>query len=169
MFVAEAGGTGTTRNARFGNGNVQLIVNANGSTAYFQNTNPTQGSTSTNTLFDGTWNGSAQTATHVAIKPTISQSSTSGYTALLINPTESSTGSGTKRLISGQVGGVDKFIVDNAGNTTTANLVVTSTKTLTLGNAATTGLAAGVLAALTNATIVISDSTGQAYRIPCII
>lgn len=40
---------------------------------------------------------------------------------------------------------------------------------LILGNAATTGLTAGVLAALTNATIVIKDSTGQTYRIPCII
>lgn len=38
-----------------------------------------------------------------------------------------------------------------------------------LGNAATTGLTAGVLAALTNATIVIKDSGGQSYRIPCII
>lgn len=34
---------------------------------------------------------------------------------------------------------------------------------------ATTGLTAGVLAALTNATIVIYDATGQAYRVPCII
>lgn len=34
---------------------------------------------------------------------------------------------------------------------------------------ATTGLAAGVLAALTNATIVVYDGTGQAYRVPCII
>ncbi len=38
-----------------------------------------------------------------------------------------------------------------------------------LSNAAATGLAAGVLAATTNATIVLYDSTGQAYRIPCII
>lgn len=34
---------------------------------------------------------------------------------------------------------------------------------------ATTGLAAGVLAALTNATVVFYDATGQAYRFPCII
>lgn len=34
---------------------------------------------------------------------------------------------------------------------------------------ATTGLTAGVLAATTNATIVIEDASGQAYRIPCII
>lgn len=38
-----------------------------------------------------------------------------------------------------------------------------------LSNAAATGLAAGVLAATTNATIVLYDSTGQAYRVPCII
>ncbi len=40
---------------------------------------------------------------------------------------------------------------------------------LWLDNAAATGLAAGVLAATTNATIVIYDSAGQAYRVPCII
>lgn len=38
-----------------------------------------------------------------------------------------------------------------------------------LGNNASTGLVAGVLSALTNASIVISDATGQAYRVPCII
>lgn len=51
----------------------------------------------------------------------------------------------------------------------TAGVIVASGKTLTLGNAATTGLTAGVLAAITNASIVITDSTGQAYRIPCIV
>lgn len=38
-----------------------------------------------------------------------------------------------------------------------------------IGNAAVTGLVAGTLAATTNASIVLYDSTGQAYRIPCII
>lgn len=51
----------------------------------------------------------------------------------------------------------------------TAGATIASGKALKLGNAATTGLTAGVLAALTNATIVLTDSTGQAYRIPCII
>lgn len=55
------------------------------------------------------------------------------------------------------------------GGLTAGNLTVGAAKVLQLGNAATTGLTAGVLAALTNATIVISDSTGQAYRVPCII
>lgn len=40
---------------------------------------------------------------------------------------------------------------------------------LTTDTAATTGLTAGVLAATTNATIVLYDSGGQAYRVPCII
>jgi hypothetical protein len=40
---------------------------------------------------------------------------------------------------------------------------------LTTDTAATTGLGAGVLAALTNASITLYDSTGQAYRVPCII
>lgn len=34
---------------------------------------------------------------------------------------------------------------------------------------ATTGLTAGVLATLTNASIVLYDATGQAYRVPCVI
>lgn len=49
------------------------------------------------------------------------------------------------------------------------NISVASGKGFRVGNAAVTGLTAGVLAATTNATIVISDSAGQAYRIPCII
>lgn len=39
---------------------------------------------------------------------------------------------------------------------------------LTTDVAATTGLIAGALAALTNASIVIYDSTGTAYRVPCV-
>lgn len=54
-------------------------------------------------------------------------------------------------------------------STSGAGITVGSGQSLTLGNAAVTGLSAGVLAALTNATIVITDSAGQAYRIPCII
>lgn len=40
---------------------------------------------------------------------------------------------------------------------------------LTTATAATTGLVAGALSALTTASIVIYDSTGQAYRVPCLI
>lgn len=50
-----------------------------------------------------------------------------------------------------------------------SGVVVASGVALQLGNAAVTGLGAGVLAALTNASIVITDGGGQAYRIPCLI
>lgn len=40
---------------------------------------------------------------------------------------------------------------------------------LTTDTNATTGLTGGVLAATTNASIVIFDGAGQAYRVPCII
>ena len=53
--------------------------------------------------------------------------------------------------------------------TVNGGLTIASTKTLKLGNAAVTGLTPGVLAATTNATITITDSAGQVYRIPCII
>jgi len=71
--------------------------------------------------FTGTFGGTSTAQVHVAITPTISQSSTAGYTALLINPTESTTGSGTKLLMDLQVGGTSKFYVDNSGTARSAN------------------------------------------------
>jgi len=53
--------------------------------------------------------------------------------------------------------------------TVNGGVTIASTKALKLGNAAVTGLTPGVLAATTNATLTITDSTGQVYRIPCII
>ncbi len=54
-----------------------------------------------------------------------------------------------------------RLTIDSAGVKCSAPLWVS--------NAAVTGLAGGVLAATTNASIVVYDSSGQAYRIPCII
>jgi len=56
------------------------------------------------------------------------------------------------------------------GTTTcTGGVIIGSGQALKLGNAATTGLTAGVLSALTNASITITDSAGTVYRIPCIV
>jgi hypothetical protein len=65
-------------------------------------------------------------------------------------------------------------VIFRTSNTTRATisstaLTIASGHALKLGNAATTGLTAGTIAATTNATITITDSTGQVYRIPCII
>jgi hypothetical protein len=53
--------------------------------------------------------------------------------------------------------------------TVNGGVTIASTKTLKLGNTATTGLTPGVLAATTNASITITDLAGTVYRIPCIV
>lgn len=49
------------------------------------------------------------------VRGTIAQSSTAGYTGILLDVTESTTGSGNKRLLDLQVGSVSKFSIDNTG------------------------------------------------------
>lgn len=80
------------------------------------------------------------------------------------NQGDSTTGVGA------QASGNMSFIVGAAeiARIVAGGLTVISGKALTLGNAAVTGLTPGALAALTTATITISDSTGTVYRIPCI-
>lgn len=59
--------------------------------------------------------------------------------------------------------GVEQVII------TSGLVAVRSGGVFQLGNSATTGLTAGVLAALTNASVTIKDAAGQTYRVPCII
>jgi hypothetical protein len=47
---------------------------------------------------------------------TVNQSATAAYTALLVNPTETTTGSGTKRLLDLQVNSTSLLSVDNLGD-----------------------------------------------------
>lgn len=61
--------------------------------------------------------GSSGMSRLMSLNPTINQSGTAGYTVLKINPTETATGSGTKRLLDAQVGGVSKFVIQSDGNT----------------------------------------------------
>lgn len=123
----ELGGTGTARA-------LQLIAVGSGSNSTLTLTRAslptmayTWGSTATTTgsyvTFSGTNTASSGSINAFAITPTINQSSTAGYTALLINPTETTTGSGTKALISIQVGSAEKFGVLNTGITTITNSV----------------------------------------------
>ncbi len=66
--------------------------------------------------FGGTLTGTSGTVVAHQFNPTINQSSTAGYTALLVNSTHSAIGSGTKRLLDLQVGGSSMFWVDHNGN-----------------------------------------------------
>lgn len=87
-----------------------------------------------------TWQTASGTNTTTSIAPAINQSGTAGYTALHINPTESTTGSGAKLLIHAQVGGSDRFSINNAGSITladAANVTVGSTTGTRIGTATT--------------------------------
>lgn len=83
-------------------------------------------------------------------------------------------GTGFTRLTFGGDGGATAPSIKRSTTSLQARLSDDSAFTniqgkLTTDTAASTGLTAGVLSATTNATIVLYDSTGQAYRVPCII
>jgi hypothetical protein len=119
----------------------------------------------------GTHGNSSGINNHVGIIPTINQSGTAGYTALLINPTETATGSGTKRLIDAQVGGVSRFSVDNTGLALANNHASAKTSTVTSAGTTTLTIASAQVQEFTgtNAHTVRLPSTGviagQTYTI----
>lgn len=135
---ADAGGTGVSRSLVLGASSFDQITLSPGNTKITVN----GGSGSTGSiamLVTGSKSASSGIQTVLSVSPTITQTSTAGYTALLINPTETSTGSGVKNLIDAQVDGVSKFRVDNTGaisvaavSTTSGSLVsIDGTQTLT--------------------------------------
>lgn len=65
-----------------------------------------------------TLSGSSSVEYGVRLTPTINQSSTAGYTALFMNVNETATGSGLKKLLDLQVGGISKFSIDANGTVT---------------------------------------------------
>lgn len=143
------GGTGTSsRTARFG---VSTVADNTGLNRYIQiqQTTPFVSYLWSGTTLSGqavnigggsnSFTGSSGTQIALGIDPVINQSSTASYTALLVNPTETTTGSGTKLLADFQVGGVSKVKIDNTGVITAAagtasGSVVTVDGTQTLTN-----------------------------------
>ena len=69
----------------------------------------------------------------VSISPTINQSGTAGYTAHLINVTQTSTGSGAKLLSDWQVGGVSQAKIQSDGVFFPKQAVTASAPTYVLG------------------------------------
>lgn len=117
------GGSGNIRPiniSAFDSTTAGLRLNASSTSGVVQSTLTTGSAGSITSLINGTLSSSSGIQYPQVITPTINQSSTGGYTALLINPTETATGSGTKLLIDAQVGGSSKFKVDNTGRTTIA-------------------------------------------------
>lgn len=113
---SDVGGTGTVRPIRIISGNATFGINESTQSLVFTRTTPS----TVLTLFDLTTAGTGLSGTSssqygMRINPTINQSSTAGYTMLLINPTESATGSGAKLLADFQVGGTSKVSIKNDG------------------------------------------------------
>lgn len=122
---SEIGGTGTTRVIRLG-----LFSN----TGLYLNTSVTLTQGLVQSRLDASWAdatvhsiGGALSASSglqngLLINPVYTQSGTAGYTALKINTTETTVGSGTKLLADFQVGSVSKFSVSNAGKVNVNNV-----------------------------------------------
>lgn len=113
---SDVGGTGTVRPIRIISGNATFGINESTQSLVFTRNTPS----TVPTLFDLTTAGTGLSGTSssqygMRINPTINQSSTAGYTMLLINPTESATGSGAKLLADFQVGGTSKVSIKNDG------------------------------------------------------
>lgn len=116
-IASDAGGTGLARPIRIVSGNATFGINESTQSLVFTRNTPSV----IPTLFDLTTSGTGLSGTSgtqygVRVYPTINQSGTAGYTTLLINPTETATGSGMKLLADFQVGGTSKTRIDTFGN-----------------------------------------------------
>lgn len=109
-------GTGTSRNLQLSGPVSQIVL----SSAYpFIDFTPNSSATA-GAIFMRLTSGSLMTASSgtqyaVMVSPTVNQSGTAAYVGLTVDVTETTTGSGTKSLIVGNVGGTQKFRVDNTG------------------------------------------------------
>jgi hypothetical protein len=116
------GGTGTIRNLAIGTQSAKFNIRETPSsigTYLLDRSTSTSGAVNLNVAGTHTQSSGLHIATQ--LNPTINQTSTAGYTALLINPTETATGSGAKNLIDAQVGGTSKFKVTNTGAVSALN------------------------------------------------
>lgn len=127
------GGSGSQRSIKIGANDVNTYtINYSGTPKHdWMLSSSLSGQTGYN--FGGNFTQSSGKGYVNAITPAISQTGSAGYTALLINPTENSTGSGSKYLIDAQTGGTSRFTVASSGDTYFAgNVGVGTTSPATL-------------------------------------
>ena len=119
-LMSELGGTGTARaiHLRINSSSTDFTLQGSAIRALVTGSTGTAGAGSFGVT--GTFTASSGTQTNTTLYPTINQTSTAGYTGLLMNVTETATGSGAKNLVDLQVGSVSKFKVDNTGVATVA-------------------------------------------------
>lgn len=126
-MTGEYAGTGAGRNiiisAFGGASSLGVTINSNVVNGVLRARGSTGTPASMTSLVDGAYSASSGVQYAQVIQPTINQSSTAGYTALLVNPTETSTGSGNKYLADFQVGGSSKLIITNGGAVIASNQI----------------------------------------------
>jgi len=118
----EFGGTGTTRSVRIGIASSAGSGIANGQNILIQGAAPlvginhgSTGLTGNLSVITGTYQANSGTQTVLAITPTINQTGTAAYEGLVVNATETGTGSGSKTLLRLATGGTNRLLVDNTG------------------------------------------------------
>ena len=131
------GGTGTQRNVKLVSHGTLTIAGSASSSGDFIFIGSTSGANAVNIVAGSTYTATSGVNTEVSIKPVINQSTTAGYTALLVNPTETTTGSGSKLLADFQVGGTSRFSIDNNGATNITRQVSGVYSGLTITNTST--------------------------------
>ncbi len=141
-LIAGSGGTGTVRDLRIGNTNRSIVVAAATSSQGGYQFNGGSTATANAVGVNATYTTTATSGNFVGlnVNPTINQSSTAGYTGLLVNATESTTGSGAKLLADFQVGGSSKASIANTGTLSladSANISAGTTVGTKIGTAAT--------------------------------
>ena len=141
---SEIGGTGANRSLGIGSGTNHILMSSAGGSSTKINMNG-GGSAITGVAVSGTYSSTGASATVMQVVPIINQTGTAGYTALLVNATETATGSGTKNLLDLQVGGASKVSITNLGqlklNASTTNA---STMNIPTGVAPTSPVAGDV-------------------------
>jgi len=112
-------GTGTQRtlsisafNSSSGGGTISLSA----STPFVRLTHSTTGIAGSLVGYDATSTATSSTTNFFYITPSVNQSGTAGYNALVINPNESTVGSGTRNFVSFQTSSTERFGVRVSGD-----------------------------------------------------
>lgn len=165
-LATSKGGTGSSRSIRLATTNTSMSIadTASSSGFYiFSRTTGTPGAYGTILGGNGvaTWGASSGVNPILAVQATIAQSGSAGYTGILSNITESSTGSGAKLLADFQTGGVSRVNISSGG---TMTFTGTSSGSVTLKAAAAAGTGTNFQLPTTNGSstnVLTTDGSGN--------
>ena len=141
----EFGGAASARVLQLGTaavaGGINRTLNISGATPFFTYTWSSTGLAGYAIDIGGgnSFVGNSVAQGALSITPTINQTGASSYTALLINPTHTSVGTGAKLLINAQVNSVSRFLVSSDGDVG----IGTATPGYTLDVSGTINIASG--------------------------